>query len=330
MRLEDGGSVEDRVDTYEPGSGRSGSGDERRQSSTDRKRHPLGVPDDYRLRDYSKPPGLGGPGGLMGAANRALYRGGGGGLTGATNRILDRGRFATIEPRYFDGDEWKPASRDPDSIVDMQRSLVIAGFLSPTDSFRLGAWDEPTRDAYKSLLEYANASGLTADVALQRYAEGTPPPGGTGGGGGSGQGGSSGPGSYFDPITGEWVTEKFKPPPLELRTSNKEDLRRVMRSAVIDKLGEGWSQAQIDELVDAYNWEEIRTQKDAYDQQVAGMEDEFYGREPSTKPITQVDVASPETFLEDELQKRDPVGVQEGQVVQELVPSVLQNLKGWV
>jgi hypothetical protein len=75
-------------------------------------------------------------------------------------------RVVTVAPRYFQGDEWKPASASPEAIAAEQRKLLAAGFLSPGDGIRLGFWDQPTRTAYAEVLSAANASGLDYDATL--------------------------------------------------------------------------------------------------------------------------------------------------------------------
>src|SRR5262245_29193192 len=40
-------------------------------------------------------------------------------------------QLVSVAPRYFSGDEWKPASRSPQAIAAEQRKLLAAGFLTP-------------------------------------------------------------------------------------------------------------------------------------------------------------------------------------------------------
>jgi hypothetical protein len=75
-------------------------------------------------------------------------------------------RLVRVGPRYFEGDDWKPAMRPPEEIATEQRKLLAAGFLTPGDGVRLGFWDEPTRRAYAEALSAANASGLDYDATL--------------------------------------------------------------------------------------------------------------------------------------------------------------------
>lgn len=249
------------------------------------------------------------------------------GRYGAGAAPSEQGRYEQ-KPRYRDGDEWKPANLPggPEAIAELQRQLVNAGYLS--GRFQLGRWDPPSVAAYKDLLSEANASGLDAETALRRFGTGPVLNAGRGGGGSGGGGVGGGQIVGFDE-NGNPIYAPFQAPPLELKTTNKDDLRRVFRQAVIDKLGEGWDQAKINELVDAYNWKEIQVQKGAYDQQVAAMRADYEGTQ-GPDVISSVDVPSPETFLDTQLQERDPVGYQAGQITQDLIPSVLGNLRGWV
>lgn len=148
-----------------------------------------------------------------------------------------RDRFIERAPRYFEGDEFKPAQLGPASIAELQRQMVEAGLL--TDSFRLGVWDSATVAAYRDLLSYANASGLTDRQALLRYR------------------------------AGEQVGEPERAP-LVIQQSNPEELRRVFRQAVIETLGVGWDRGRIDQAVQAYMAEEARVQREAYDLELTG------------------------------------------------------------
>lgn len=76
-----------------------------------------------------------------------------------------------VQPRYRSGDEFTPARLPPDRIAAAQRALLSAGLIGPKTKFRVGVWDEPTRSAYKNLLEFANTYGYTEDQALEVYAQ---------------------------------------------------------------------------------------------------------------------------------------------------------------
>lgn len=232
-------------------------------------------------------------------------------------------------PAYHDGDEFKPATLDPASVGQLQAAMAAAGILS---DFRYGVWDEPSRNAYKQLLGEANAAGLSAEQMIQQYSQGVSMGGSGGGPGGEGGGGGGGGRWEFDE-NGEpiWVEEQYVPPPLEIKTTNPEDLKRAFRTAIIDTMGEGWNQAQIDEMVNAYNWMEVKVQKDAYDQQVGLERAEFMGeRTEGGETISSVSIESPDTFLENELREKDPVGFQTGEAVNEVIPNFFDMMGGWV
>lgn len=218
-------------------------------------------------------------------------------------------------PRYFDGDEWKPAGESTDSIVERQQKLVLAGYLDPDAGFALGRWDGPTRKAYQYLLEDANAAGITADMMLYRAAQSVP----IGGeGGGRGRGG----GFTIDPETGELVPipeEQFVAPAFEVQVPNRDDVRRVVRDASINKLGIALSEKEIDDIARIYGWKVMAVQADAYSQEVERMRQEFEfeqgrGPAPTTKQITSVEAPSWETVAEEEFKRRDPGGYQATQL----------------
>jgi hypothetical protein len=302
-----GSSLEDTI--------AAGPGGSASESDKPKTRKPIGVPEGYQVAQTRDPESFRGM--SPNAVDRWTLNGVGPGSTSVGG------------PRYFDGDEWRPANTSAQSVAALQRAMATAGLL---DKFRYGVWDDQSAKAYAKVLGYANASGTTAQMALSRMVN-NPQLSMAGGGGGSGSGSGGGAGGGvvgFDengnPIYGGYVA-----PPLTLKTTNKDDLRKVMRSAVIDKMGQGWTQQQINELVDAYNWKEIQVQKDAYDQQVALERTAFEQGAGAVSGQTSVttDVPSPETFVENELMRRDPTGYQAGQVVNEAIPTFMSLLDGW-
>lgn len=239
-----------------------------------------------------------------------------------------------VAPRYYDGDEWRPANIGSTGIKALQRAMATAGLLN--DDFRWGRWTQESAKAYAQVLGYANARGITDQMALSELINSPQIPIGGGGGGGTGGGGTGGTGGGgrglvgFDE-NGEPIYGGYVAPPLEIKTTNPDDLRAIMRKAIIDIKGEGWSQDQINELVDAYNWQEIRVQKEAYDQQVALQRAQFEGGDAAIAGSTTIQptLASPETFVENELRRRDPVGTQAGQVVNQALPAFMDMIGRW-
>lgn len=232
-------------------------------------------------------------------------------------------RSAIIGPRYFDGDEWKPSQLSPAKVAQLQRAMATAGLLS---DFRYGVWDSRSAKAYAEVLSFANASGMTEQMALQRMVNS--PELSLGGGSGSRGGGRQiiGFDENGDPVYSEYVA-----PPLELKTTNRDDLMRAIRSGIIDRMGVGWSQQQVGELADLYIQKEIEAQRSVYDQKVALERTAFEQGEGavSGRTIVEPSVPDPETFLENELKRRDLPGFQAGNLANDVMPMFEEAIRGW-
>jgi len=194
-------------------------------------------------------------------------------------------KFPGGVPRYFDGEETLPANLPPHNIAALQRLLVDAGVLNNP---RYGFWDSASQEAYRWALSEANLQGTDVQTVLTTHAEAAA----------IGEAEAKGP---------------FVPQPLIFETTNKQDLHKVFRNAVIDQLGKGWTQEQIAELVDAYNWKEVQVQNDLQMAQRRTAEAEWYGQPPPDEQINVGSVPEPETFIEDMIRQRDPEGYQENQ-----------------
>jgi hypothetical protein len=110
------------------------------------------------------PPGYTAPGALVDPEEDYFARGGIGPRQPNPPRVMQ-------PPRYFEGDEWSPASQSPEVVARIQRDMADAGLFDDNDEITIGAWDATTRAAYRSLLSYANASGLAAPDAIVRLKE---------------------------------------------------------------------------------------------------------------------------------------------------------------
>lgn len=237
--------------------------------------NPIGVPGDYvAVRDdpYTH-------------RQRSMLPEGEGPRSLSSTRI----RHTETPPRYVEGDDWAPASLSPEAIAQIQRQMIAVGLIPSDAKITLGFWDNTTREAYRDLLTYANASGLTWSQALKAYGA---------------AGGHAGPGGPARQ-------------PLTIRTTNPDDLRRVFRAAVINELGQGWSQEEIDKMVASYQGQEASVQRQAYDAGETGG--------------TVTDVASPQAYAEAEALKRDPSGVAEHNLIESGGPldAFRQMLGGW-
>jgi hypothetical protein len=192
-----------------------------------------------------------------------------------------------VKPRYFDGDEYIPANWPSTNIWEIQQALAKVGML--TGTFQRNVWDQATRNAYKELLGIANATGQTADRALTELLST----------------------SDLGEDSGQWTVDEFGnivragagegPPPLVTRTTDPGALRTTFRRAVIELLGEGWSQDKINNMVAAYNQMEVQRQTEAYNEQY-GVGVEAGG--------TVTDIPTPEEFVTSQVTEQDPAGMQ--------------------
>jgi hypothetical protein len=66
--------------------------------------------------------------------------------------------------QYVSGDEWLPLN-DPTKLISLQAQLVQAGLISAKE-IRLGVWDTKSASAYRTVLAFANANGVSSTQAL--------------------------------------------------------------------------------------------------------------------------------------------------------------------
>lgn len=252
----------------DPGEGESPPNTTDDESSTNKKKYIGGFPDDYSI------PGAG----------------------GSSREELGDIRFRRPPtqyagyPTYFNGDEYIPANFPATSIWLIQQQLAKVGLLR--GNFSKQVWDPTTRNAYKQLLALANAQGINAEQALTQMMNNV---GEVGTEGGGGQYTTDENGNII-PVGGSQAA------PLVTRTSDPTQLRQLFRKAVIEQLGEGWSQDKINAMVAAYNQIEIskQTQANAMQQGAGG---------------TISDIPSPESFIQGQVEAQDPIGVQTHQAL---------------
>jgi len=253
-------------------------------------RHAIGVPDEYEV-ERAKRQNLTGRG-LPPAQVRAWE-------TIYTNLEKQGKGTYTVKPQYFDGDDYIPANWPSNQIWQIQQALAKVGFL--TSAFTRNTWDTATRNAYRQLLGIANATGVSADQALSELLD-------TSGGDVEGQ--------------GRWTVDEFgnvvragegeAPPPLVTRTTDPAALRQTFRRAIIELLGEGWSQEQINNMVKAYNQMEIARQTEEYNL-MYGLENEkpnAAGGLAHSGGGSVMSVPSPEEFIEQQVLTKDPAQAQ--------------------
>lgn len=76
---------------------------------------------------------------------------------------------AQIGARYFEGQEWSEVGGlPPEQRAQIQQAMLDRGlYSSAKPRIALGAWDNDSATAFKQVLAYANAQGLTWDTALR-------------------------------------------------------------------------------------------------------------------------------------------------------------------
>ena len=184
-------------------------------------KHPLGVPSDYvaqREWDHSIPSES---------------------IRSDMSRIAAAGRTVSQPARYFDGDEWKPASLSPAKVAELQRQMAQAGLFGPKGKYRNGVWDKDSAAAYAEVLAYANASGMDKDTALKRY-----------------QAAPADPGAGREPLV--------------KRLTNPDDLRATFETVARTKLGRKLAPGEVDRFVQAYQAQEGGAQEAAYNADATG------------------------------------------------------------
>lgn len=242
--------------------------------SSGRRTNGAGAPDpsqyDIPQDDEVLPSHIGVPPGYVATRPRTVdwgqeRRRPGGGLEYSPGRQVD----VTVEipPTFEEGTEYAIYRRPPEQIAALQADLVRAGLLdeeSYRPGFVGGGVDDPTLVAVRLVMSYANRAGYTRlEDAMRAYI-------------------AAGYGELDDRDTAARL-----PAPV----SNADDLRQVFRAAVIDSLGQGWSQDQIDGLVDVYQAAERR----------------FNAAVAAGEPIDE-QIANPDTFARQQARAADPMG----------------------
>ena len=85
----------------------------------------------------------------------------------------------TLQPQYFEGDEYDIATLDQQAIIGLQKQLKQGGYFLPNETFSSGIVRESTISAYKRALIDANLGFMSLDQVMKRSLE-TPYSGGTG------------------------------------------------------------------------------------------------------------------------------------------------------
>lgn len=265
-------------------------------------RKPIGVPRDYRVvvpRD------------MTGMSARAAE--------GWASQGAGHGSPHEQGPRYWEGDQWKPAQGSPDAIAQLQQDMVTAGLIPRGANVRFGTWDLASIDGYQKLLEMANINGVPHDMMLDRLIAGS----------------AQGSGSIIDPNTGEVIenpaAQVFVPPDaLPLRLPSREDMRDVTRAVVVDRLGQGWSNEDIEGFIDRYYSYAQGQAQGVYEAEVERQRAAFEAGQPISNVNVELGLASPEASLDEELRREEPDAYGAGQIASDFAPAFFDALGGYV
>jgi hypothetical protein len=77
---------------------------------------------------------------------------------------------ATGQVRYMAGDEWDPAALSVEERARLQRLMDDIGLIPKGAKYRLGVWDNTSRNAFRTLLGFANAEGVEWMDAMDLWA----------------------------------------------------------------------------------------------------------------------------------------------------------------
>ncbi|MDP9389132.1 MAG: hypothetical protein M3Q48_14735 [Actinomycetota bacterium] len=151
-------------------------------------------------------------------------------------RTFGPSRYQTppVEPRYHEGHDYLPATLSVEDRAALQRAMLAAGVYDRNDRVRIGLWDDTSRQAYRRVLELANASGMDVGGALNAWAR--------------------------MPPAEDTVMRK----PLTVRVANPADLRQVMRTASRRTMGRYASDEETEAFVSAFQAAQAQAQRAEY------------------------------------------------------------------
>lgn len=185
----------------------------------------------------------------------------------------------------------------PGQLASLQDELAAVGLLS--GNYVRGGPDASTKSAFEELLGIANQMRTSWRQALNRLLNQMTPEMARSRGFRIDENGNLVP-----------AEEQFVPPALQLQLPNKKDVDALMRRTSVDLLGQGWDQRTIDAASNAFISEVKRLQTDAYNQMVERERQLFETGTTNINQITEIQAPSPETFAEEQVKQRDPMGYQ--------------------
>jgi hypothetical protein len=156
-----------------------------------------------------------------------------------------------IAPRYFEGNQYAPATQPPEKIAELQRKLIKAGVLAQGFT-SFGIWDDVSSAAYEKILGYANQQGLSDDEIMESWTK-------------------------YGAANGD--------PDKKLVVKNPEEVAATVKEAAAKILGRSLSQAEVDQLVAGYQSLD-RQQQESQAATAAQISDTAYTNFTQGKPTT--------------------------------------------
>jgi hypothetical protein len=141
------------------------------------------------------------------------------------------GQNQLIPPRYFEGDQFAPATLGIDDMIQLQQGMQAAGLY--TGAFHLGVWDTNDVNAYERLLTMANASGQDSKSALQQA------------------------------ITSAKVNTTTRAP-LVVKLKSDSDIKAMLTDSANNVFGKYLSNDDLQKFINAYHAQETQYQTAAY------------------------------------------------------------------
>lgn len=164
---------------------------------------------------------------------------------GPNTRPDEVGTYATLNPQYYEGDEYALISgmgASPEAIAAIQAKMAEAR-LMPKE-YRVGTWDADTTDAFKYVLAYANQTTTDWQTALDSLLQGS---------------------ASLPPIAGP------KGPTFTAHLSNSDDVKKAFKDVTYQLLGGQFvDPAQADAFVESFHAQELGAQRAAFNAATGG------------------------------------------------------------
>lgn len=163
-----------------------------------------------------------------------------------------------VGARYFDGQEWSEIGGLPPEVkAQIQQAMLDRGlYSSAKPRIAMGAWDNDSATAFKQVLAYANASGMTWDMALKNMPK-------------LDDGVERNPDGSVKVKYGPTAPHTFTP--FSATLTNPTDLRAVIKAGARSVLGQTLNDDEVSRFVQNYQQSELVPQEQQYNAQHAAQ-----------------------------------------------------------